>query len=471
MIDFAHPFWQQSFTDAVQVDARALSIDTTTVEHTLMTHLPEAEKDLLDVAMAAYVADRITPRSPGHPDDWATAMTGRVFKLKVKVRKCSFWAQPHLQQSLEAALGFFTGDTWSFEFAPLESESVAVPLFDEPVDCSFVGLFSGGLDSFAGAVSQIYIPGHDTGVLVASYTGGNLFTRQREILEATNRKLKRDGKKLIHVPLHHHLDQQAISYAYSKGRLEQERTQRSRGFLFLALGISVARVLGLSTLNVYENGVGAINLPQTVSGLGVDYTRAMHPEGLRRMAALASNLFETPIKIENPSLWKTKGQMCIEVQERGFGDLAVQTISCDGFPRRKPRSKEQCGVCTSCLLRRVSLAAGNLESLDRDQKTYETDVYHTVPSTSNSIKLLPLHCMETQAERLRYALDEENVKAKFASLLREFPELMSARMAIAATTNLTIQEVTEELVKLFTTYVCEWEWFSATLPRLPSHVT
>lgn len=469
MIDFANPFWQQSFTDAVQVDARALRIDTTTVEHTLMTHLPDAEKDLLDVAMAAYIADRITPRSPGHPTDWAIAMTGRAFKLKVRVRKHSFWTQLHMQQSLEAALGFFTGDTWSFEFLPLALESVATPLFDEPVDCSFVGLFSGGLDSFAGAISQIYASGHNNGVLVASHTGSNLFARQREILEATNQKLKRDGKRLIHVPLHHHLDQRAISYAYSKGRLEQERTQRSRGFLFLALGISVARVLGLSTLNVYENGVGAINLPQTVSGLGVDYTRAMHPEGLRRMATLVSNLFETPIKIENPSLWKTKGQMCVEVQKRGFGDLAVQTVSCDGFPRHKPKSEEQCGVCTSCLLRRVSLAAGDLKSLDRDQKTYETDVYNTVPTAFNNIKLLPLHCMETQAERLRYALNQENAEARFASLLYEFPELMSARTAIVATTNLTIQQVTEELVKLFTTYVREWEWFSATLPRLPSH--
>lgn len=458
-LDFNESSWRESLSKSVQVNVNSVRIGTEGVEQALLTYLPDIERDFLDVAMAVYVTDRLVLRSPEHPSDWTTAMNGRKLHLHLPVRHQSFWMQQHVYESLIVALNYFTGDEWSFEFCLGRSGGGTRPLFTKPLDRPFVGLFSGGLDSFAGAVNQLMNSEHATGVLVAAHTNSRLLARQRNLIRETNRKLASQGKDFRHVPLKHDLDKRAISRA--KGE-RQEGSQRSRGFLFLALGLVVARVLGLRTLHVYENGVGAINLPQTLSGLGIDHTRALHPEGIKRMVALAQAIFNEPMYIHNPSLWKTKGQMCVEVQYLGYGELAVKTVSCDGFPRRKPQTKEQCGLCTSCLLRRASLAAGDLDNLDRDNRTYESDVYELLPNRTNRERLLPLRSMQVQIERLRHALDSSEPEV---NLLRAFPELLSVRLTIASLEDRSIQTVTADLMRLFRAYVREWELFSFMLPR------
>jgi 7-cyano-7-deazaguanine synthase in queuosine biosynthesis len=436
-------------------------------ERLLTQHLGNVERDLLDVAMAVYVADRISRRSPEHPDDWFVRMTGRSLKLHIPVRKERIWNDPEVKRLLTDALEYLTADEWEIVFEERTSHThQQTALFSAELKNPFVGLFSGGLDSFAGAVSQAFQPEFETGILVSAYSNPSLVSRQRKLVAEMNTKLKSNGKSLLDLHLSHNLhygvkhNPAAPILPELRGR--DEVTQRSRGFLFVAMGLAVTRSVGLDTLNVYENGVGAINLPHTMSGLGVDYTRAMHPEFLHRMMLLASSVFEAGMRIENPSLWKTKGQMCREIAEHGFEEMAVKTISCDGFPRRKPHAHEQCGRCTSCLLRRVSLAAGGLEELDRSIATYQTDVYSVVPTSKNTDALFELRCMEHQVVRIKNALARGNPET---SLLTEFPELLRARAAIARTEGRPIEVITGELIGLFRRYVSDWDWFSSFLPN------
>jgi 7-cyano-7-deazaguanine synthase in queuosine biosynthesis len=443
-------------------------------QNVLLHNFRHLEQDLLDVAMAVYVADRISHRSPGRSGEWVSRMSGRSFQIVIPVREIKTWQNPAVQKTLKAALEFLTTDEWNIRFVARTKHTIQeVPLFKREFERPFVGLFSGGLDSFAGAILQVLEDQFKDGVLVSAYSNSNLVSRQRELVQQINTKLKPTGKSFTDLHLWHNLERdvkhdpsQPLPVFNNPKGFKDEVTQRSRGFLFLSLGLVITRALGLNVLNVYENGVGAINLPYTAAGLGVDYTRAMNPELLRRVAVFASELFGMRIQIENPSLWKTKGQMCAGIEEYGFGKLAVQTISCDGFPRHKFKHEEQCGRCTSCLLRRISLAAtSGLELLDRENSRYQRDVYHLASNKENAETLFPLHAMQHQALNLKAAVSHDAARDLFLA----YPELLRVRAAIAEVEGSDLEHVTKKLVGLYRSYVREWEWFNG-LRSLPSHL-
>jgi hypothetical protein len=60
--DFASRGWHNK---PCWLDNFRINVDNT--ERMLFQHLGNLERDLLDVAMAVYVADRISRRSPGTP--------------------------------------------------------------------------------------------------------------------------------------------------------------------------------------------------------------------------------------------------------------------------------------------------------------------------------------------------------------------------------------------------------------------
>jgi len=439
-----------------------LNVDVTNSEYVLSNYLPDLERDFLDVAMAAYVADRVTLRSPEHPGSWVTAINGREFEIFVPVRCPSVWDQKRVHQALTAILEFMTGDVWHFNFTERPPENHHQEfLFSRRIERPFVGLFSGGLDSYAGVVNHLIDSDFKTGVLVAGHSTNVLLGRQRKLINESNDRLVQHGKRFELLSLRHNLEDRARQYLGGDNR--GEKSQRSRGFLFLALGLAAARVIGVDTLHVYENGFGALNLPQTRAGLGVDYTRAMNPVAYELMMKFTSAVFDTPMYIKNPSMWKTKGQMCHKLHENGFSNIAMHTISCDKFPRQgKTKDKEQCGLCTSCLLRRISLAAASLVMPDQEFAYYEDDVYQVLPTPNNREKLIPLGAMRVQADRLRNA---RNSGDGFKALVREFTELQRIRVVLARLENRPLDDVTNDLAQLFDTYLREWDLFDFLLPK------
>ena len=89
-----------------------------------------------------------------------------------------------------------------------------------------------------------------------------------------------------------------------------EKSQRARGFGFLALAAASAALAGLDTVHVYENGIGAINLAYTSAQTGAHGTRAMHPETLAKATQLFSLALDHRLTVVNRSQYLTKAEMC-----------------------------------------------------------------------------------------------------------------------------------------------------------------
>lgn len=411
--------------------------------------------DLLDVAMAVYTADRLSKRQHLRKLDPEEIVRGRYFNLRIPVRIPNLWQNSDVLDSLLTTLNSLTYDIWSIDFITRSSPFVIQDsVLKKPFVHPYVALFSGGLDSLAGFVIEAASRPELTPTLAVGFTNNRQRRLQLDLLQDLQVG-HFQSPRFVHFK--HSLDEDSnIKVPESS----QEKSQRTRGFLFLAFGAVTAALSGSSELSVFENGVGAINLPYTRASGGADHTRSMHPTHLLNMSRFLSKLFDTPFYIKNPFQWYTKGAMVAEVKQLGVIDLAVQTVSCDGFPLRK--HTRQCGRCTSCLLRRVAIFAGGLiESEQALPNEYLHDVL-SLPADSSGDTLVPLRFMLAQVERLRAALASPTPAP---SLLREFPELYEVRTSLSVLENLSLLEVDLKLEALYRTYVSEWDWFSLQLPQ------
>ena len=408
----------------------------------LRESFPRCIDDLLDVAMAVYVADRLVKRE--RKDG---AWLPRNLRLKVPVAEPERWEE--LKPQLASLLEWLTTDRWAFTFTSelthhRDRPASALPPLNP--NRPFVGLYSGGLDSLAGVVAQALGSSYDAAVLVGAQSGGRL----KGLQSAQHKLLKQHFSQL------HWEDVRGFSHPYKKGKLEhwhipeqrQEKSQRARGFLFLAFGAVTAYAYNADTLHVYENGVGAINLPYTSAFSGADATRAMHPKTLLETGRLFSCLFEQPFRITNTSLWRTKGEMCAQLAEVGLADLVNVTKSCDSYPLRE--GADQCGLCTSCLLRRLSLHAAGLARLDRLGSGYREDIYDMGVRVLDEA-LRPYNFMLHQARELE-AITTSRDMLEFR---QAFDGLDEARYALGELTGMTPVEVDAELLSLYRRYANE----------------
>ena len=60
---------------------------------------------------------------------------------------------------------------------------------------------------------------------------------------------------------------------HKKKWMNLESTQRSRSFLYIAIGAAIAEMLGKSCVRFYENGVISLNLPICAQVVGAKATR------------------------------------------------------------------------------------------------------------------------------------------------------------------------------------------------------
>lgn len=416
----------------------------------LRTHLPDVIDDLLDVAMAVYAADRLVRRTRS-ADFWQP----RQMEVRVPVADPERWAA--LAAQLSELLRWLTTDQWQLTFTPLTTGRVrpASGLHAPQVEHPFVALYSGGLDSFAGAVAQAHDPAFDGGVLVGAQSANRLKRLQAEQHQALQRNLPAFHWEPLQ-GFGHALRLTALG-AWNIAEQKQEKSQRSRAFLFMMFGAATAFGYGTDRLYVYENGVGAINLPYTPSFSGADMTRAMHPRTLLLTSRFLTDLFGTPFKIENPSQWRTKGEMCAQLKALNLGDLAVMTKSCDSFPLREAR--DQCGLCTSCLLRRISLHAGGLRGLEQDQAHYRQDIY-TLNPEANDPDLKPFGFMQQQAQAIQQSL----ASGDFLDFRLQFDLIDEARYAIEELTGWTPTKTDRHLADLYRRYAAEVHAFHQELP-------
>ena len=155
---------------------------------------PPEVLDLIDVATYVYAADRMVGR--GSPADVRFGPNWRRrLCFRVPVRKPDLWGQPAVRQELEAVLSFMSEDTYEFEFEPYSSPPAAQrymaftgPGADREPD--EVVLFSGGLDSVAGAVREV-VAGQKSVALVGHRPSGAVAPRQAELFRLLSARAAR----------------------------------------------------------------------------------------------------------------------------------------------------------------------------------------------------------------------------------------------------------------------------------------
>jgi 7-cyano-7-deazaguanine synthase in queuosine biosynthesis len=414
--------------------------------------LAPISSDLLDVALATYVADRLSPRV-GVRKSRRLRNWKRVIHLTVSVRRLEIWKRSDVVESLAHVLQFFTDDVWQLNFvrrrAPGRLSETQNYLFANPLPKPVgVALFSGGLDSFCGAVQQMSECSRHSFAFVSGVTNSRQRFEQREQIKAISREV---GRQVCHVTIPFGLKWHGKS---SRG-FGEEASQRTRGFLFLTLGAVTAIAAGASELSIFENGIGAINLPYDASQVGSFNSRAVHPLALLRMGEFLTTLRGKEFVFQSPFLFQTKGEMCCHPTVQSLSAYIPRTFSCDGFPVHA-RKKPQCGSCTSCLLRRLSLQSAGLSKFD-PANGYVADLSNSKSKVSER-QLRHLRVMEWQYHKIKQSVLSE---APWQNLISEFPELQNFCAEMTCRSRSSEDEIQRSLLKLYSRYVAEWDNFSA----------
>ena len=140
-------------------------------------------------------------------------------------------------------------------------------------------MFSGGLDSFAGIVKHLRKYNFSKSFLVSIVTNLRMRGVQKKLVNSIREELKID---VVHIPLAVHLRAPMLAEHL------QETSQRSRGFIFAVLGSIFAVIANTSTLNLFENGIGSINLLMFDFQIGTTNTRTYNTNTLVKSSRLIS---------------------------------------------------------------------------------------------------------------------------------------------------------------------------------------
>ncbi len=399
-------------------------------------HLSSLLADCVDLASAIAVADRLSSR---------TRYQSCSLQICLPVRHPELFSGSPTLQRLQDILYWYTQDQWSFDFTPRSAYGRLAERqlsflnpnsYDLPTE---VALWSGGLDSLAGLYAQV-----NNGTASSHYvlfgTGANTFihSKQRDAAEAIE-ALFPGQTTLVQLPL----------WLDETKEMRKHSLQRSRGFVFLLLGAVCAMLEGQQGLSVYENGIGAINLPFTRAEVGLDHSLSVHPVSLIRMGEFISHLFGSPFTFQNPFLFQTKAQMCATLTtSAAFERLVLSTFTCDRYLRDRP---QQCGRCSSCLLRRQAIAVLNVEE---DPTPYSMTTASLHGQKSRISDGDHLQAMLAQVASLRSCLAAED---PWESLSEYAPQLLEIVDEMAGKKLLSRDSLIDDLIQLYACYVSEWD--------------
>ncbi|ESN40856.1 Qat anti-phage system QueC-like protein QatC [Klebsiella variicola] len=303
--------------------------------------------DLALLALTVTAADTRISREQNAQDKWT-----REIALHVPMADPALWTtQAGLLSKL---LNFLTGDRWTLQFharPELQVELISESPHDRTVVPTSVCLFSGGLDSFIGAVDLLsagYSP-----LFISHYWDSVTSQYQSECAVRLQRHFE---QPFAHV---------RARVGFPTGTVEDdegENTLRGRSFLFFSLAAMAADAVGGETvINVPENGLISLNVPLDPLRVGALSTRTTHPYYMARYNDLLHNLGITA-HLDNPYAFATKGEMVANCRDLNFlRQHAAGTMSCSSpqsrrwDPDENERKPKHCGRCVPCLIRRASL--------------------------------------------------------------------------------------------------------------------
>ena len=346
------------------------------ITRAMLANVPDLLIDLLEIAAYVYCADQRLSRGTSALANFAEKWR-RNLHFTIPVRALAIWQQQEVQRLLVETLGFLSDDSYSFEFRKatdpfLSRDLYFYDLIDASADYDVVAMFSGGLDSFAGALQDVVL--HKRPVCLVGHSSS---PKVRHVQETLVAKLKTRGleRRITYIPVWvTNENTQAVDYS-----------QRTRSFLFACLGLVIARMSGKDSLTFYENGVVSINPPMAGDVVGGRATRTTHPRVLRGLEDLFSVLLERTIKIENPLQWMTKSEVAKLVQDAAMGDLLPLTNSCTR-PRLWTTKHPHCGECSQCIDRRFAILAAGL-GVHEPASNYKVDLLKADRSISDDRRM------------------------------------------------------------------------------------
>lgn len=306
----------------------------------------ETAADLGILAAVVTAADTRISRSVDAQDGWT-----REIDIYLPVEDRARWEA--ITPVINRTLKFLTGDHWRLLFR--ERDANYKTLIQDAralIRPSFtsVCLFSGGLDSFIGAI-DLFDGGKET-ILVSHY--GDNSTSSQERCAGHIGKVYGD-MRARHVRANVRFDKNDFSH-----EMGGEFTTRGRSFLFFALAALAASGLDKSpVIYVPENGLISLNVPLDRLRVGAWSTRTTHPFYMSRWQDILNGL-GIAARFHNPYGFKTKGEMLAECKNQDIvRKHAVDTISCSSVTKARwlGAAPGHCGFCVPCLIRRSAMIA------------------------------------------------------------------------------------------------------------------
>lgn len=323
--------------------------------------------DLVELASFVYAADGAVSREGWVPGG-AEERWRRSFRLDVGVRDPDFWKSGGTRGLLERLLGFLSDDDWELRFSNLAAPPPVQAYLqfgsDAPQEWPFrrperVIMFSGGLDSLAGAVETAERGGPL--LLVSHRSTATMESRQSELLNRLVAAYPEVRVRRVGVWVNKLGTVASADFA-----------QRTRSFLYWALGVAVGQSVEAGGVRFFENGVISLNLPLADQVQGARASRTTHPRSLGLMEELAGQVTGRPFKVDNPYLFQTKADVVRKLVAAREPDLIRSTCSCTRtrIPRRQAW---HCGCCSQCIDRRLACLAAGAAELDPPMD-YRVDV-------------------------------------------------------------------------------------------------
>jgi 7-cyano-7-deazaguanine synthase in queuosine biosynthesis len=333
----------------VQGNNRNVNLRISDISRSLVNIIPDLLLDVLEVAAYVYCSDQRASRGSDKLSE-AGESWRRAMRFFIPVRCPEVWTSPTVTEALVDTLSFLSDDLFEFRFipavAPNAQPAAYFPEFSEGNDeVDEIALFSGGLDSLAGAIEAIAGERKRT-VLIGHHSSEKVFAVQKDLV--WHLKHAGDEHRALYIPVN----------VTNAGVKAIESTQRARSFLYASLAFVLARMFGRDGFTFYENGVVSFNLPMAGDVLGARATRTTHPRVIRGFEAIFSELAEGPISIRTPFLWLTKKDVVERIVKGGFAHLLTRTVSC-AHPRTWTTEVRHCGVCSQCIDRRFAILAAN----------------------------------------------------------------------------------------------------------------
>ncbi|MFQ5884923.1 MAG: 7-cyano-7-deazaguanine synthase [Thermoplasmata archaeon] len=368
--------------------------------------LKDISQDLLDVATAIFYADQAVTKS-------AFSHRRRLGTV-IPVRKLSLWKP--LEDDHSRICTFLDENVFNVYFCDQSSVKPSHTIAEEPLYGDIVCLFSGGLDSLAGAINALE-KGRSP-ILVGTSHSAPMTGVQQRLFDA----LKSDYQDARLTRFKVFVSRSRQTSDPHRYRRRTTGVQSCRSFLYISAAAVMANEIGIDHVVVPENAILALNIPLSPGRVN---TRTVHPLFIEMYRKLAGRVLAKPIEIDNPFWYQTKSEVVTSI--RRHPEYITLTASCwqlsyaRTVSKRFGRAANHCGYCHPCIMRRIALISAGLGSYDVD---YAIDLFHDLGgnftndqmSFIRELKINLAHLLRFVNRFLTSSEDDRNLLVSYSGL-------------------------------------------------------